>query len=425
MKASISILGICVLRDIFGLHKNNGDYQIDRFIQSVNPISSVSKSMLQKNIGHEDEEIQDIFRGEFNFYKRNLLFDLNKTIFPYLSEVKSEYLMIDAGTCRFDLLRYSDKGGDDYLTVALEDKIKKLMEKGYLPRTAKIIQLSEMSNEIFSAYMDLFVEQILEMYRREQIILVDCQAVPYSITKMRDKINFFDSKIIEKWYININRGYRYLRKNLVGCHVIEFPTGMVADEGHKWGRASLHYVPEYYDYALEAVNVITQENLSYENEQEKLRNLKEQCEDLVKLKYETLMFKNFRYLKERDNICTRMIAYEKFMQDLLLHDGKILWIYNFMKENQFDHCAFYGLSELAKFFIKMFRRWVIQIDYVVEDIQTDTYEDILCIRKKEQSYPETQVMIIMDVVLKDKIKDKLTKMNLSYPVYDIYEIFQK
>lgn len=111
MKASISILGICVLRDIFGLHKNNGDYQIDRFIQSVNPISSVSKSMLQKNIGHEDEEIQDIFRGEFNFYKRNLLFDLNKTIFPYLSEVKSEYLMIDAGTCRFDLLRYSDKGG--------------------------------------------------------------------------------------------------------------------------------------------------------------------------------------------------------------------------------------------------------------------------------------------------------------------------
>lgn len=254
---------------------------------------------------------------------------------------------------------------------------------------------------------------------------MDCQAVPYSITKMRDKINFFDSKIIEKWYININRGYRYLRKNLVGCHVIEFPTGMVADEGHKWGRASLHYVPEYYDYALEAVNVITQENLSYENEQEKLRNLKEQCEDLVKLKYETLMFKNFRYLKERDNICTRMIAYEKFMQDLLLHDGKILWIYNFMKENQFDHCAFYGLSELAKFFVKMFRRWVIQIDYVVEDIQTDTYEDILCIRKKEQSYPETQVMIIMDVVLKDKIKDKLTRMNLSYPVYDIYEIFHK
>lgn len=66
------------------------------------------------------------------------------------------------------------KGGDDYLTVALEDKIKKLMEKGYLPRTAKIIQLSEMSNEIFSAYMDLFVEQILKMYRREQIILVYC-----------------------------------------------------------------------------------------------------------------------------------------------------------------------------------------------------------------------------------------------------------
>lgn len=119
-----------------------------------------------------------------------------------------------------------------------------------------------------------------------------------------------------------------------------------------------------------------------------------------------------------------MTAYEKYMKDLLLHDGKLLWIRNFMKEKQFEHCAFYGLNEFSKFFIKIFRRWGMRVDYVIEDTKISRYEDIPCIARREKNYPETQVIIVTDVSYMDRIKEKLKKMGVSYPYYDVYEILQ-
>ena len=52
MGCHISILGLCVLRDFFGMKENNGGFEIDRFVQSISPISAVSDSMLQKRIDH-------------------------------------------------------------------------------------------------------------------------------------------------------------------------------------------------------------------------------------------------------------------------------------------------------------------------------------------------------------------------------------
>ncbi|MCD7865500.1 MAG: hypothetical protein LUG54_05690 [Clostridiales bacterium] len=43
--SSVNILGTCVCRDIFGFHENDGGYKIDRFIQSVNPVSGVMKTL--------------------------------------------------------------------------------------------------------------------------------------------------------------------------------------------------------------------------------------------------------------------------------------------------------------------------------------------------------------------------------------------
>lgn len=321
-------------------------------------------------------------------------------------------------------MKWGGGGEARYLSVVLEDTARKLIENGYVSQSAEIMQLSDMDDETFSFYMDLFIECILKMYRKEQIILVDCQAVPYSVNEARDSVNLFEQGQIEKWYVNINRGYRYLRKQLAGCHVIEFPKGVFGDESHKWGRAPLHYIPEYYDYGLKAVDIITQGRLPYEEEREKLRELRERYEDLMKLKYEPIYTRTFQFLKVRDGICTRMTVYEKYMKDLLLHDGKLLWACNFMREKRFSHCAFYGLTELGMFWIKFFKRWGIQIDYIVDDTKNSTYEGIPCIAKKEQSYPETQVMIIAEVLLADKIKEKLKKLKVSCPYYDVYEILQ-
>ena len=128
MGCHISILGLCVLRDFFGMKENNGGFEIDRFVQSISPISAVSDSMLQKRIDNSDEIIQDVFHDLTNFYKRLIKQDLEKSVFTYLSERKSDYLIIDAGNCRYNLLKYSAGGVDRYLTIVYEEKVKKLMD---------------------------------------------------------------------------------------------------------------------------------------------------------------------------------------------------------------------------------------------------------------------------------------------------------
>ena len=170
---------LCVLRDFFGMKENNGGFEIDRFVQSISPISAVSDSMLQKRIDNSDEIIQDVFHDLTNFYKRLIKQDLEKSVFTYLSERKSDYLIIDAGNCRYNLLKYSAGGVDRYLTIVYEEKVKKLMDGGYLPAEAEIITLEDMKESVFEFYMDQFFLQIgdrlfIYLWRLLPAFLIGC-----------------------------------------------------------------------------------------------------------------------------------------------------------------------------------------------------------------------------------------------------------
>lgn len=112
---SISILGTCISRDIFGMQKNDGGYKIDRFIQSISPISAVTESMLIKNIEENYNQIDMIFSDLSNFYKRVLISDLKKNVFEYMSEIHSDYLLIDAGTMRYNLVKYIENNNIEFL----------------------------------------------------------------------------------------------------------------------------------------------------------------------------------------------------------------------------------------------------------------------------------------------------------------------
>ena len=85
-------MGICCSRDIFSSQENDGGFIIDRFIQSVNPVSAVSMTPLFSKIPLEATE------GKTNIYKRCITLDLTKKVFDYLFEVHSEYLVLDAGS---------------------------------------------------------------------------------------------------------------------------------------------------------------------------------------------------------------------------------------------------------------------------------------------------------------------------------------
>ena len=84
---TISILGICVSRDIFGMHENDGGYVIEGYVHGVSPLSAVSSPISYKKFHIEDPEWEEMFDGLAGFYKRILEEELNREIFPYLKNL--------------------------------------------------------------------------------------------------------------------------------------------------------------------------------------------------------------------------------------------------------------------------------------------------------------------------------------------------
>lgn len=134
--------------------------------------------------------------------------------------------------------------------------------------------------------MEEFCEKILQIYDEPQIILNEFYPVALFING--SELMTYQTPLALKQRNNMSRGYQFLKKRLPDAHLIEFPCYMLADANHKWGLGALHYVPEYYDYGLKAMDCITRSCGSREEEEEKLHELKIECEEKTRRKYEPL-----------------------------------------------------------------------------------------------------------------------------------------
>lgn len=420
MSTTISILGTCDSRDIFGLHENDGGYKINRFIQSNNPISVTSADVLQKEVkGQQDFESEGIFGNISNFDKRCLTLEWMRTTFDYLAEVRSDWLIIDSGPLRYDLLRF-DNCGNAYIAEVNKYINKKLTEKGFISPDAVKMPLSEMSDAEFEEHMEKYACAVSELYDEKRIIINEFY--PVAFTTDGEWINCFDYEEVSIRAQNIKRGFSFFVKRFPNAHVIEFPRGVIGYSRHRWGRSPLHYVPEYYDYALEAVNIITEGSFSRNEEQAGLLKIKKCCEENLRQKYEPLLVKNINWLKYRNEYGTRMAKYEAYFKDFAKDTDKTDEIREFFRRNNFDHCAFYGITEISSFYAEKFPDWGISVDYFVEETESLLINKVPVVKRSVPEYPDTQVMIIADIMNTDKIREKLKKGNAAYPVYDVYEI---
>ncbi len=422
MGCNISLLGIDCVRDIFEFHEDDAGYVVDRFVQSISPISAVSNKILLKEFDLGDEVIKNIFKNKTNVYKKMVTLDLTKQTFSYLSEAHSDYLLIDAGNFRYDLLRDDSRGG--YLTDLFPEINKALIKESYISSNATCIELSSFNDIDFENYMEKYVAKIKEIYNEQKIVLYEILCVPFFVNKARNRIGIFDYDKVQKQNQNIERGFKILKEKLPNSHVVEFPQGVLGDEGHKWGSAPLHYIPEYYEYGLDALKIITTGQLSFSDEKEQLAELKRAYEIKIKQIYEPICVRSLQSYSQRDSLCTRMQAYEEYMKNLLMNRDNMEKIKNFFMKNYYSRCAFYGLTELSKLFIFLFKQWGISIDYVVENSTQKEFAGIKIIKRSEPSYPDTEVMIIADVVSYKKIKEKLASQNVPYPYFDVYDLLK-
>ena len=69
---------------------------------------------------------------------------------------------------------------------------------------------------------------------------------------------------------------------LHGCHIIEFPDHVLADQGHQWGLGELHYMDFYYEYGAACIEVIMR-GLPDDEEKARLSVLKEKCSEKFEL----------------------------------------------------------------------------------------------------------------------------------------------
>lgn len=217
------------------------------------------------------------YKGTY-FSKRAMALDVNKEVFDYVFEKKSDYFMIDIADARADML---EKDGH-YITVLNEVSAnKESLYKDYGLDTYKTVHSSEITDEQWNRSIDEICSRLSAHYPPDKIIINKFFGVEDYVEQ--DEIKRFPNPRFKKYNELLNKLYARLEANLKGCEIIEFPNYVTADRFHKFGRYELHYHNYYYEYGAKAVEIIISES-DDSKKQEKLKELK----DVYECKFQLL-----------------------------------------------------------------------------------------------------------------------------------------
>ncbi len=292
----ISILGSCVSRDAFSIPQgtkeygeNENKYVVDRFIQSINPLSAISP-LLGDEISTSllDESVTS---SACNFYKRCYKLDVTKSWTDYLSEVKSDYLVIDFSTVRLDCrkigngyLTYEDLGTT--VATGIPADMPKDVTKQFL--TGERVGLSDLTkDELKNIYYE-YLDRITKIYPQKRIIVIDAR---HTQTFIDSEGEFISSTYhsFDKRYIRDNElidfAYICAKERIPQAHFIDSLPVSVGNIKHKWGKGGLHFVDEVYIYLYRAIDKIIHSKMTKNAEKLFLLELRE--------KYSKEIFQNY------------------------------------------------------------------------------------------------------------------------------------
>lgn len=278
---TFNILGCCVSRiPIETLKKHREDISVNQYVAFVNPFS-ISSDKGERRL--EMDNLSDY--NIVNFRKRNLCLDVNKEVFDYLFEKKSDYIIIDLLDSRFPMI----KKGEHYITIVPETitRTEKENEKFGWTDYVDVDDPFSISDEEWDRRIDTICSHILEHYRPERIIVNEAYGVLKLVNPQNGaQYNFTNRQIenVSKYNPLVKRLYCRLLRNLKGCHCINFPkrSTVFGDSKNKWGTNPLHYWEPYYEYSAQAINLISQQ-LSEDEERQELRRLKAEYENNFEL----------------------------------------------------------------------------------------------------------------------------------------------
>lgn len=297
---SINIAGVCVLRDTFGLHKNDGGYKIKKYSSSFAPLY-----IKDEPYDMDYEKYLNVTVGIYpNFTRRNVFMDITKKSMGWVLDEKSDYILVDVGLLRTDYIQLYN--GQLYYG-GYKSIFETLDKEGMIPKISGIKPFDFMPDEELRNRLQEYFSKILEVYPVDKIILVEVKNVFEKVNLDNYLMsNFQDSTTVKAKNQNIwlDKCFKYSKEILKGCHIIYFPENVLGDENHHLKPAPMHYTQEYYDYALKAIDIICREKLSSDEEMKRLENLRSSYSEKYKMLREQMIMSSPQmqnWIKKKNN----------------------------------------------------------------------------------------------------------------------------
>ncbi len=415
---SISIWGCCIQRDIFGLTADT-EYKIDKYISFSSPVSlTQNKIPGLENIDGSELNLP------INFAKRCAALDINKNADEYFKESTAKWLLVDIADIRMSLIE-ATIGGNMKLTISRISKWENIQPQvvSWLKKFSPQVQMTEkkpssLTDTQLRDSMVKFAAILKKRYREDRIIFNKVQLTPFYLGP-NDVLRTFDqSFLVEERNEVINKCTEWFLEELPHCHVIEMPENVLGKYNHKWGCHPLHYVDEYYEYGLKAVNIITSES---GDEKSSLRELKAKYDA-----YFLSLFANAAKNMLNNGEINRMqvdkrkyAGYSTFFKQLLCLPNLEIRLITFFRVNQYNNVAFYGDTEITKVMCQLLNRLGINVAYIVENYDHGTANTVL--PRSSKTLPDVDAIFIADILNYEAIEKKLIT-KLKCPIYRVTDL---
>lgn len=321
MKPNICIYGRCVARDLFEIGRpenKESKYTICQYLSDVNLLKHEHKQCTSvRDIGLSKEQFVELpFFGESipKYVRRMIYVDLCNAGYEYLFAKEADYLLIDPSILSIPLYVSEDR----ILTKSFRftQYQKQLANYGLIEHLEQyhILDISKMDRQLCKKNIQAMLEKILEHFREEQIILLEVKQADILLSHgilqnypLREELLRFQSDC-----------YNLICSLLPNAHKITFPEYFrIADSAHKWGKHPMHFIKEYYQYALQAVDIICQ-NHTREQEANELEKLIAQYAVLMANKSRDCFSGTIKYQERKNTANSKLLSlYGKCMEDVV------------------------------------------------------------------------------------------------------------
>ena len=415
---SFNILGVCVLRDVFSYHENDAGYIINQYVNEFSPLYCFEKGTYVNIDKYNQIDTTNITS---NFIKRCILFNVTGGVLDYISKKKSDYLILDIALTR---TQYFVLENGQYCYGAYKKLYDLMSKNGLFPPIKEILQFNFLDKKEIRNRLKIYCNKIKKMYDVSKIILFEIRNSILLYDSKNDEVYPFNIQAIKKANSQnelIDYCFSIVKEELQGCHIVYMPKYVLCDKYHHLNIGLLHFTKEYYDYGINAINIITK-GLKRDDEERMLYELYTDVNNKCANKYFNKLSNKIIDLTRENIIINRKRIYFT----------KTYKFFNFIYNNKFKLDDFfnsynlktillYGENDISKYIFNNFKK-NINFDIMAKDLKNFSQEF-----SSVNKYYNYDGIIITDVIDDDKIFAKLTQMgyNNVYKLENIYRYFIK